>query len=78
LPATKVGKKMMHQSTSTVGDKEVDGRRRRQWINRGGGPGRREGVAQGKAEVAMQQPVMADNKRHWQDDRQKCWQRGDG
>ena len=29
LPATKVDKKMRHQSTSTVGNKEVSGKRRR-------------------------------------------------
>jgi hypothetical protein len=44
LPAAKVDKKMMHQSTSIAGDKEVGGRRRRQQINRGGGPGRQEVV----------------------------------
>jgi hypothetical protein len=29
LPATKVDKKTMHQSTSTAGDKEVGGKKRR-------------------------------------------------
>jgi hypothetical protein len=32
-----VDEKMMHQSFSTAGNKEVGGRRRRQWINRGRG-----------------------------------------
>ncbi len=76
MPATKVDKKAMHQSTSTVGDKEVGGRRRRQQIKRGGGPGRREAVAQGEAEAATQQPIRADNKRQWQDSRQRRWQTG--
>jgi hypothetical protein len=35
LPAAKLDKKTMHQSTSTAGDKEVTGRRRRQRIKRG-------------------------------------------
>ncbi len=63
LPAAKVDKKMTHQSTSTAGDKEVGGRRRRRQINRGGDPGRQEAVEGGEAEVATQQPVKADNER---------------
>jgi hypothetical protein len=42
---------------------------RRQWINRGGGPGGQEAVARGEVEVGMQQPVRADDKRQWQDNR---------
>jgi hypothetical protein len=74
LPAAKVDKKMMHQSTSTAGDKEVGGRRRRRKINRGGGPVRQEAVEQGEAEVATQQPVKADIERQQQDNGQKCRQ----
>jgi hypothetical protein len=44
LPAANDNKKLTHQSKSTAGDKEVSGRRRRQQIKRGGGPGRREAV----------------------------------
>ncbi len=61
----KVDKNTMHQSTSTAGDKEVGGRRRRKQINRCGGPGRWEDVAQEEAEVVMQQPVRVDNKSQW-------------
>jgi hypothetical protein len=61
LPAAKVDEKMTHQSTSTAGDKEVGGRRRRRWINRGGDPGGQKAVAQREAEVARQQPVRVDN-----------------
>jgi hypothetical protein len=46
--------KMTYQSTSTAGNKEVEGRRRRGWINRGGGPGGREAVAREEVEVATQ------------------------
>jgi hypothetical protein len=68
----------MHQLTSTVGDKEVGGRRRIQWINRGGCPGRQEVMVEGEVEVAMQQPVRADNKRQQQDNRQRRQQTGGG
>jgi hypothetical protein len=63
LPATKVDKKTTHQSTSTAGDEEVGERRTRQQIQRGGGPGGREAVARGEAEVAIQQPGRADDER---------------
>jgi hypothetical protein len=78
LPATKVDKKTAHQSTSTAGDKEVGGRRRRQWINQGGGPGGGKAVVQGQAEAAMQLPVRVDNKRQQQVNRQKRRQTGGG
>ncbi len=71
LPATKFDKKTVHQSTSTAGDKEVGGRRRRQRINQGGGPGGGKAVAQGQAEAAMQLPVRVDNKGQRQDDGQR-------
>jgi hypothetical protein len=68
---------MMHQSTSTAGDKEVGGRRRRrQCIKRGVGPGGWEVVAQGEAEAAMQQLVRADDERQWQDNRWRRQQTG--
>ncbi len=35
-------------------------------------------VARGEVEVVMQQPVRADNKRQWQDDRQRHRQTGGG
>ncbi len=62
LPATKVDKKTTHQSTSTAGDEEVGGRRRRQGIKRGGGPGRWEALEQGEAEAPTQQPVRVYNE----------------
>ncbi len=78
LSAAKADKKMMQQSISTAGDKEVSGRMRWQRINRGGGASGREVVAQGEAEAAMQQPVKLDDKRQWQDDRWRRRQIGGG
>jgi hypothetical protein len=55
----------MHQSTSTAENKEVGGRRRRQWINRDGGPGGQEVMAQEEVEAVTKQPVRADDERQW-------------
>ncbi len=78
MPAAKVDEKTMHQSTSTAWDEEVGGMRRSQRINRGGGPGGQEAVAQGEAEVETQQPVRADDERQQQDNRQRRRQTGGG
>ncbi len=78
LPAAKVGKKKVHQLTSTAGDKEVGGRRRRQHIMRGVGPGGWEAMVQGEAEVVAQQPVRVDNERQRQDSRWRRRQTGGG
>ncbi len=47
-------------------------------MNRDGGPGGREAVAQGEAETATQQPVKAHNEWQRQDHRQRRWQTGEG